>query len=201
MKPNGNVSARQCSGVAPELKLCPAYFRNEPVGIPASPTQRAFAISLSGGSCLFCPPLRYCRLKLLSSCAITATCWNFGSVVCAFCPDFSDLEVRCVGGPRSLSLWDIRRRCPSCHSCYRSVIRPAVGGERPRNPYGWLSYGRAIHQFARLVGSTVTGLSSPRRCRRQDLNLRTRCTELFPPSFRLRVADGISEHRRPRERR
>ena len=40
---------------------------------------------------------------------------------------------RYVGGVSAvLSLWTIRRCSPSCHSCYRSVFRPAVGGERPR---------------------------------------------------------------------
>ena len=32
---------------------------------------------------------------------------------------------RAVSRPRTLSLWAIRRRSPSCHSCYRSVFRPA----------------------------------------------------------------------------
>lgn len=69
--------------VASTYSATSAYLRNEPVGIPASPTPRVFAISLSGDSCLFCPPLRHCRLKLLSPRAIAETCWNFGSVVCA----------------------------------------------------------------------------------------------------------------------
>lgn len=39
---------------------------------------------------------------------------------------------RYVGGVSAvLSLWTIRRCSPSCHSCYRSVFRPAVGGSGP----------------------------------------------------------------------
>ena len=39
-------------------------------------------------------------------------------------PCFPDLKV-CRHMGTTLSLWAVRRRSPSCHSCYRSVFRPA----------------------------------------------------------------------------
>lgn len=37
-----------------------------------------------------------------------------------------------LGAAPALSLWAVRRRSPSCRSYYRSVFRPAFGGELPR---------------------------------------------------------------------
>lgn len=81
---SGKVPVTRCG--LPLRGTYAAYLRSEPVGAPASPTMRVFAVSPLGGRLPFCPPLRYCRLKLLPPCAITVTCWNFGSVVCPNVP-------------------------------------------------------------------------------------------------------------------
>lgn len=81
---SGKIPVTRCG--LPLRGTYAVYLRSEPVGAPASPTMRVFAVSLPGGRLPFCPPLRYCRLKLLPPCAITVTCWNFGSVVCPNVP-------------------------------------------------------------------------------------------------------------------